>query len=57
MTGSGNRLTLAAILTGEPITPALLAGGAVILAGVYVGVYARAGQAGDASFPVTEGDA
>jgi drug/metabolite transporter (DMT)-like permease len=30
-----------AILTGEAITPALLAGGAVILAGVYVGVYGR----------------
>jgi drug/metabolite transporter (DMT)-like permease len=28
-----------AILTGEAITPALLAGGAVILAGVYIGAY------------------
>jgi drug/metabolite transporter (DMT)-like permease len=30
-----------AILTGEAITPALLAGGAVILAGVYIGAYHR----------------
>jgi drug/metabolite transporter (DMT)-like permease len=46
-----------AILTGEPMTPALLVGGAVILAGVYVGVYVRPGQADAASFPVPESDA
>jgi drug/metabolite transporter (DMT)-like permease len=44
-----------AILGREAITPALLAGGAVILAGVYIGAYARSGRA-DAASMVTEGE-
>jgi drug/metabolite transporter (DMT)-like permease len=46
-----------AILTGEAITPALVVGGAVILAGVYVGAYARSRQGAAASLPATESDA
>ncbi|HYN63329.1 MAG TPA: EamA family transporter [Candidatus Limnocylindrales bacterium] len=46
-----------AILTGEAITPALLIGGAVILAGVYIGAYSRPQPAGSASRSVTESDA
>lgn len=45
-----------AILTQEPITPALLAGGAVILAGVYVGAYARPRPAEAASLTVPQSD-
>jgi drug/metabolite transporter (DMT)-like permease len=44
-----------AILTGEAITPPLLAGGAVILGGVYVGAYAGPRQASSASSSATEG--
>ena len=31
----------AAILLGEPFTPGLVLGGAIVLIGVYVGVFAR----------------
>ena len=31
----------AAVLRGEPITPGLIVGGAIVLAGVYIGVFAR----------------
>lgn len=45
-----------AILTGEAITPALLVGGAVILAGVYLGAYARPQTAGSAVLSSQEAD-
>ena len=35
---------LAAVLTGERITPSLLAGAAVVLAGVYVGAFLKVGR-------------
>jgi drug/metabolite transporter (DMT)-like permease len=45
-----------AILTGEAITAALLVGGAVILAGVYIGAYARPQPAQAVSLTVTESE-
>jgi drug/metabolite transporter (DMT)-like permease len=45
-----------AILAREAITLALLAGGAVILAGVYIGAYARTQTAGSAPLSVQETD-
>jgi drug/metabolite transporter (DMT)-like permease len=45
-----------AILTREPITPALLAGGGVILVGVYFGAYARSRPAEAASITVTHSE-
>jgi drug/metabolite transporter (DMT)-like permease len=44
-----------AILTGEAITPALLAGGTVILAGVYIGAYGRSDRPASASVSATQG--
>jgi drug/metabolite transporter (DMT)-like permease len=41
-------IVYSAILTHEPITPALFIGGAVILLGVYIGAFARGGRAGRA---------
>jgi drug/metabolite transporter (DMT)-like permease len=45
-----------AILTGEAITPALLVGGAVILAGVYIGAYERPQPISQAGLSVAESD-
>ena len=45
-------LVYSAILTGEELTPALLVGGAIMLAGVYIGAFGGAEEGG----PVRESD-
>jgi drug/metabolite transporter (DMT)-like permease len=38
-------ISYSAVLTGEPITPSLLLGGAIIVGGVYIGAFSRRGGA------------